>query len=263
MHPTSLKTFHGGKEIVEAQAGWPTRVERSLQVCTREFQHPLVAAELRASDLEGRRVWIDWNDETGAFYCVFADGDAAGQPIQGCVEDMDLRVFLPADGVEQGERWELPRAAMLALLLPGGEMGLNVPPGSDWVVERLPGHLWVDRVEGGMTATYAGRVQQDGVCIGRIEIVGEIETSAERHAGPDKQGLWTAMEYRVKTHYELRGEFLWDLDAGCMRSLRLTGPCAVEKSLTTAFDWMGMANVTREDLDLEGTSTFTAELIRE
>jgi hypothetical protein len=71
------------------------------------------------------------------------------------------------------------------------------------------------------------------------------------------------MEYRVKTNYELRGELLWDLEAGCMRSLRLSGPCAVEKSLTTAFDWMGMANVRREELDLEGISEFTAELIRE
>jgi hypothetical protein len=293
MQPTRRRFFHDGHEIVgrdpilvgpfdtvfehqqrsvtdeilEECAGQPMRVARSLgmlEVGTGSMGELMFRGpEPHTSALEGRHVLLEWSDETNGFSCTFIDGPTAGEPVLDCVEDMDLRGFLPTGEVEPGDRWELQRAALQALLCPGGELGLTVPPGPDWAVERLPSHLWIDQLEGHLTATFSGSHQQEGERLGKVDLAGEITTSALRKAGPDEQGLWTAMDYRVRTRYELRGELLWDLEGRCLRSLRLEGPCKVEKSLRTEFDWMGMPNVTQEELELEGTSTFVAQLVRE
>ena len=229
-----------------------------MDVDAEEIPYRMFGVPPDLSPHQGRSIRFDLDDDRGAFAVTFDGGEHSGDSVEGFVADMDLRTFLPDGEVAEGDSWSLAEGALSSIVAPGGPMGIDMPPGPVWVVDRIPAHLWVDELEGRLTATHAGVIETEGVRLARVRVAGTIETRSSRQAGPDRDGLWTRMEYAARARYELAGELLWDLEVGGMRSLELSGPCEVEKSLRTTFDWMGMENEDLEELELEGKSTFTA-----
>src|SRR5262245_16190432 len=80
------------------------------------------------SALEGQSVLFTWNEDSGEFERAFAEGsagdDALLEPLE---EDMDLRRFLPAKGVAEGDSWEIEVGAFDCVIDPGGDLALKDP----------------------------------------------------------------------------------------------------------------------------------------
>jgi len=170
------------------------------------------------SDLEGRSVSFELGlDEQGEYAVDWERNPGEDELLDDLVEDMDLRAFLPAGEVEEGDAWDVPVSAWRLLSRPGG-----VEPVADdrsEIEERLARELR-ENLEGEIGARFLGRREVDGATVAVVAL--EVALASEARV-PVPTGDEAEVHQALRRTEELEGELLWDLDGGHLHSLELSG----------------------------------------
>jgi len=221
-------TFVVSDRIVEADDGRPLVLERAFDSIASQASEEVtmdgdatVKQGTASSPYEGSEVRFTWDQDGEEYEAVSADD---GEPIEGLLEDMDLRAYLPAEEVEVGDTWTLEADALAGLLRPGGDLGL------EWEGDELRGSHREDAdMSGQITARFAG-IQDDGLAL--VEVTGEVRTHDELAGDlehiPIVDGTATITS---STTFVLDGRLFWNVEAGHLDSLELEADMSVE-SLT-------------------------------
>lgn len=240
-----IKIEHGENYVVtdafEAVAGGrPVRLRRTFDELGGRESSSFSSEEGDSSDssdyesaLEGKTVVFTWNDESEAFDAAFAPGVEGDRELLADLdEDMDLRRFLPAGPISEGESWSIDPLAFAAVLDPGGDLGLEIesaeeaePDAGDSDKEaQLRANL-----AGTIRATFTGTREEDGARAAVIALACENSTWAESpiDAGEIQEGAKGTD--RIEARFHLEGELRWDLVHGHALSFELSG----ENGLTT------------------------------
>ena len=172
-----------------------------------------------SSELEDRVVAFVWDEDEGEYSVAFDDdGEEDGELLEGLVEDMDLRLFLPGEEVGEDDSWDVDVAAFRRINTPGG---VNlVDEGSEDPERELEFERALDRgVDGELTATFRGLRDEAGRRVAVIAIEAEIETEAEQPQDRDDREVIVI----VSLSYDMQGELLWDMQGGHLFSFELSG----------------------------------------
>lgn len=189
-------------------------------------------SEEEICDLVGETVEFEWDEDEESFV-VSADEDTevdAGQ-FELLKEDMDLRAFLPEDEVEVDDTWELSTPAYLALVWPGGVMQ---PHAEGEEIDQLQLQMALELIDGvdfEGSATLTELREEDDQVIAVISYELEVTSSGEIEVEPDEDSEGGAVILQRGLERTLKGEILWDIEAG--HALSLEGQADSEMISTT------------------------------
>lgn len=239
---------------VEVADGQPQRLERSFEVISSKTassgstpagdQESNIELE---SELEGSKVVFNFED--GEYKAAFAEGTKGDEKLlDGLVEDIDLRGFLAAGEMDEGETWKIAGEAVKALLLPGGDLKLRPAEGSESMagMESMnfsPSDM-LSELEGTFSATFTGTRKENGVQVAVIRLA--LDGSSANDLTARMQEMMESAEDEraraVKTtafdgewEYEAEGELLWNLEAGHVHGLTLSGELRLIMDVTMGF----------------------------
>ncbi len=189
------------------------------------------------SDLEGTSVVFTW-DEEGSDYEVAFEGDEKGDEslLEGLVENMDLRGFLPTSEVAEGDTWSIPPEAVKAALAPSGDVKLRPVGDSNPMsgMDQFSQNDLIGDLGGTFEATYAGTRDEEGTRVAVIKLKIEARSAqdmTERMAGMKEEmaeNMPEGIDFEISTmdmEYELEaeGELLWALETNLASGLHLSG----------------------------------------
>jgi hypothetical protein len=206
----------------------------------------------RESALEGKTVVFTWSDESDAFATAFKGEDGDRELLDGLVEDTDLRVFLPAKSVAEGDTWEVEAKAFNALSFPGGELSLVATEEEDDPLDR--GQLR-ENVEGQISAKYAGKREVDGRELDVIALKLSIRTHADDE-GDIEDGPHRSRKFAIE--HELEGELLWSSELGRAHSLAVEGRSEIAMTEELTFDTDEGDVALKQEFAFAGTTRFAA-----
>jgi hypothetical protein len=172
------------------------------------------------SELEGATVVFRWDSDEDEYAIEFEDGEGDTDLLAELEEDMDLRGFLPADEVSEGEAWDVPTAAWVALQNPGGNLHLEGE--SDTDEEREMSKSLRDNWETELRAEYKGQRDVDGTTLGVIRVTGEASTSGELDLESHVRGVAVSVDVEL--------ELLWNPARGLMHSLSGTSEVEIRQT---------------------------------
>jgi hypothetical protein len=208
-------------EILEMGEGQPTRLKRKFEDLGGEILGSSYPAGVRrrSSSLEGRTVVFTWSADEREYEAKLEHAPDRDSRLQGLVEDLDLRGFLPGTCVEEDDRWSADPNSVGALFLPGGDLGLSASDGDP--VQRLAAAFSRD-LDGWVQATYRGQREEDGVEVEHVDLAAKLEARFADLSGDEEGSL----------KLELQGILYWHVAAGHVAFLELSGPIRVELRLT-------------------------------
>jgi hypothetical protein len=205
----------------------PVRIVRTYDVIEKSAEETATtpdgerASTLKeASDLAGRAVVFDWDDESGAYKCSFEDGaesTSGDTPLEMLVADMDLQGFLPSKAVSVGDQWPVPfEAIRYGFLRPGGRLEFRDEEGRrhSGKERALSDAAWKG-LEGECTASVKAFRDEDDTRLCVIHLEGTFSTSAELES---EDGSATA---GMKHSEKFEGELLWDVRAHRAHSMSI------------------------------------------
>ncbi len=171
------------------------------------------------SDLQGRTVRFVRAEDEDDFEVEGYEEEIDEDLLDGLIEDMDLRAFLPDHEVEEGDTWEVSPAAYLAYMWPGGNLDFYMEDeGEVDETSAEIGELLYESMDGEATVTYAGTRDEDGVRVAVLELEIEVEAEAEVEVEEPAPGTQTIRLFR-----SVSGELLWNLEGGHLHSLHVDG----------------------------------------
>lgn len=222
------------------------------------------------SELEGATVRFDWNDDADEYEVAFDEKGGDEDLLEGLVEDMDLRAFLPPADVEEGDTWQVDLEALSTVIAPGGDLVL-LPDDAEMDLDEMKeledlfsGQFddFGELLEGECTCVLSGIREEDGRKLAEIDIDLEVRADIDL-SDMILQALELigeelgeeAPEIDLETadlsiEIDGTGVLLWDLEAGRASSLDLTGEAifSIDLSVSAEMDGEG------------GSAEFYAEL---
>jgi hypothetical protein len=199
--------------------------------------------------------------------------------LEGLLIEADLLGFLPGKDVSKGDSWDVDGPAFVRLLIPGGSSALELESGGDefslemTVVGLDP--LFLSQLEQTLgevkfceaTATFSGEREVDGVRMAVLELDVELEATCdvsdvmgkmlEDLPGDEVFAELTSCDTLVAI--EAMGEMLWNLDAGHVHALELTGDLRIELDRSVEVDSNGQLIEVDLTLELEGSLAVTLQ----
>jgi len=282
MTVNGVTTFEVEDTYSKVADGRPTMLTRSFDTLTGssevameldimgEIQNQDMSMEM-SSVLEGESVEFVWNEEEEAHDVVLPDGSALEEEdVEGLVEDMDYRVLLPEDEVDEGDEWEVPLEALHTILAPGGDTKL-IPE----EMEEMGGFggggemgsssdYFNEDVEGEFTATFDGmRKTDDGeVAVikftfelsNAIDLTDQTRESLEDSELPEGVGEMEVEHVDIEIAYEGEGELTWNLDAGHFHTFEASG------DFEMLLDQGMIINAMGQEMSIEQTMEFSGSL---
>jgi len=195
--------------------------------------------EENTSELEGHTVLFEWNDEDKKYAVAFAEAEADEELLEGLEEDMDLRGYLPAGEVEEGDSWELDASDAKGLVTFGGDLVIWPDMEEEDAVDKAFEGAFED-LDGTITCTYLGdkQVQGRSLAIIEIEIEGKGFVEAEGDTGS------------VAATLQLDGHLEWYLDAGHFSSIELDGE--MECTISEKTEGVSVLFTMRSEMSISG-----------
>jgi hypothetical protein len=192
-----------------------------------------------SSPLAATKVEFTRAEDGEATKAAFAGegGDAA--LLEGLVEDLDLRAFLPDEDMGVEDNWEIASERLARVLAPGGALHLNPDaggvPASDALdpLEIVGAALFAlaesaTELEGDVTVEWTETQQIDGRSLAVLEIDWDsrskgvlAERAAEMLAAAGASTDRTDVAVNVRLACEGEGKLLWDLTARHAHSFEL------------------------------------------
>ncbi|MAE29854.1 MAG: hypothetical protein QF724_11550 [Planctomycetota bacterium] len=228
-----------------------------------------------SSELEGLTVEFTWDAEEEEYTKEFPDGDGDDDLLEGLFEDMDLRVLLPDDEVSKGDEWEIDPSDLKSILAPGGDLALEPEEMEDGGMSMGPSpggmdfsEMFGDLLEGEATATFEGTREVDGLEVGVITLVVEIDSAndmtdmLEDMVGSEElpEGMEMSFDRMdVEIELEAEGTLYWDVSGGHVHSFDLSGELALMIDMAMTMDIPGQGEMTVENT-MEMSGTMSQEL---
>lgn len=259
--------------------GRPTEIERTFDELGQENTDSAGDEELHTeleSDLQGRTVRFQWDEDEGRYAVESADdGDALDEGIaRWLAEDMDLRLVLPGKEVEVGDEWEVDPRLYLAFMWPGGLLDFHAEGEEPSDEERALSGQTIENLEGSGTARLEELREEDGVRVAVLHVELEITTGSQHvlpAVDPDEveEGEYPRPEITVEVELErsLEGTILWDLEHGHALSAELE--CKASRLHTEKWTVTGEREGEEISADaeqsrrFEGTIHYSARIERE
>ena len=257
--------------MADGQPGQLERVYESLGNTTSTSQSNQFTGSMdmdipSSSELEGETVLFTWDADEEAYVASYPeDADGDEELLEGLEEDADLRGFLPADAVSEGDTWEIDPDYLVHLMAPGGDlkllpedvegMGPMGDPTSELGFQEMLGDI-----EGEVACEYKGT--EDGMAV--IAVTMEITSTndltdmiREQMAGADLPAEagdidFTAMD--VEMAIEGEGTLLWNARAGHFASFEFSAD--MEQVMDMGMSMSGPFG----DMEMEHTITMSGNL---
>ena len=168
-------------QYVAVEGGRPTKLKRTFDALSSTTHvsgsNPMAGPTDKdialESELEGLAVVFSWDADSSSYDVAF-DGEKQGDEalLEGLEEDLDLRNFLPSSEVSKGDTWEIPAAAIKAVLAPGGNLKLLPSDDSDSSsgAEQFSPNDMIGDLEGEFVGTLGDTREEDGVKVAVIQI---------------------------------------------------------------------------------------------
>lgn len=222
------------------------------------------------SDLEGKSVLFTLDGDE--YSATFADDEKGDEELlEGLVEDIDLRGFLPSKEVAEDDSWKVEAAAVKALLVPGGDLKLKPAEGADMPgLESMnfsPSDM-LSELEGTFEATFKGTRKEGDVTVAVIAVA--IDCSSANDLTERMQSMTDAMDDQLpegasmkvtafdgEYEYEAEGELLWNLESGHLHALQLSGELRMIMDVSMSMSMQGMDNDMELSQTYAGSQTLT------
>jgi len=189
------------------------------------------------SALEGKTVVFSWDDDNEGYTKGFEQGGDEDL-LKGLAEDMDLRVFLPEDEVQEGDKWKIEPNGLIDILFPGGDFAFTMEsdgdeppmPAMDPKNSPYPREWFTGQIEGDLTAKYVGTCEVDDIKVAVIEITVKIIAARDMTDFLSRtildeeapEGMSMSVDHMaVDTTLDGTGRLLWDLGGGHLHTLEL------------------------------------------
>ena len=234
--------------------GRPEVLARTFDAIRTDFEFEVSAAGESEGDgaevegaLEGTTVVFTWDEEEGAMVASYEDEEGDAELLDGLVEDMDLRVFLPEDDVEDGDTWQVAPRNLSTVVMPGGSLDPSdedMDPEAEEMMALFEGRfedLMSSVLDGEVTCTYRGEREEDGKNLAVIEVAVEIDSSTDLsqlisdvldevdEEMPEDLEFDTA---DLTLELEGEGTLLWDTAAGRFHSFQCSSDVSVGLELS-------------------------------
>ncbi|TDJ65863.1 MAG: hypothetical protein E2O39_17405 [Planctomycetota bacterium] len=173
------------------------------------------------SGLEDRTVVFTWDDDDAEYEVRWTGGDGDDALLLGLVADVDLRALLPDEAVAIGDSWEVSWDGHGLLLEPGGDLHVELEGEN---LEAFEHPEDGETMDGSAFLRLVAVEAEEGARIAVIEIEGRFTVSAEGPGDLDDVPVADGDATVATTlAVEFEGELRWDLAAGMLRSLEVTG----------------------------------------
>ncbi len=259
--------------------GMPVRLLRTFETISNESETD-VSMEMMGesqdfsmkakgtSQLEGTTVAFTLED--GEYTKTFHEGEGDDELLEGLMEDMDLRVFLPEGDVSEGDSWDVDVSLLRAYLFPGGNLALEIEnvgeespvPGMDPASQPQTHEIWGE-TEGEVTATFSGTRDADGVTVAVIDIELDISTARdiselmrERIGDIVPDGVeMDISSVDMEITIEGTGQLLWNMAGGHLHSFEMSGETTTTSDSAMEMDMGGQSMSIEESTQASGTFT--------
>ena len=222
-----------------------------------------------SSQLEGKTVIFTWNAENGEYDLAFEEGsDGEASLLEGLAVDTDLSGLLPDKEVAVDDTWEIDPDAVRTLFAPGGSLKLIAENFDELGMGNSPqpsADQFLGDMEGEVSGTYMGTRDEDGVKVGVIhlkiaftsakdltEFMKEMMSEVEAPGGEDLNMEVEAFD--MEFAFEGEGDLLWNIEAGVIHSIEVTGE--VEQTVDMAMN-LAMAGM---EMSMENTMVMAGSL---
>lgn len=269
-------------ELVELGDGRPKLLRRhfdklgsSGSYAMEMMGNPNERSMTGSSGLEGKTVQFTWDPDDSSYTLAFHESDGEAELLEGLEEDLDLRKFLPAAEVAEGDTWQLEPEVLRSVLHPGGD--LRIRPNLDADEREAMGSMGLgmesfqdmssmlgESVEGSVTAEYKGSREVDGVTVGEIHLVFKLksandatETMREMLANvPEEMGQIEIDHMDVELTYEGQATLMWDIAGGHAHSLEMDGDMVTKQDMGMSISAQGRSANIEVNTGLSGSMTF-------
>jgi len=256
----------------EVGDGRPTKLVRTFDEIGAQTamtgSHPMMGEMSQesegTSELEGLSVVFTWDADEEEYSVAFAD-DSSGDDelLEGLEEALDMRAVLPDGEVAEGDSWEVDPQVIRTLLAPGGSTKVELESdGEGGMGGPQPSpNEFLGELEGEVTAQFTGtRAADDGRNVGAISLT--IEVSSARDMAdfmadmmedmPEQPGMemeFNSMDYEFT--FEGEGVLLWDLEAGVLHSMEISGEVSQTVDTSMSISAQG------RDMEMEQSMSFS------
>ena len=261
---------------LEVDDGMPTRlartyadVERTIVIDVmedgREEDH---VEDSFTTDLEGEGVAWTWDEDEERHRAAWLDEDTSlsDDLLEGLVFDFDALALLPQGDVEQGASWTVEAADIAPLLGLGGDLAF-APSGSEIADEMVPAVYCTTPAHAseGLTGELEATLAEFDSDRGRVAVIqlrgevlcnGDVAETANDYFDALGGGGDLFAEVELDVRLDLEGQLVWDLDAGRVASLELTGP--LDLTIRAAMEEGGMEGEVQ--IEFEGSGAWSMEV---
>ncbi len=269
--------------------GRPTKLTRSYDslggTTDISFDMPMMGGANErsmesASDLEGKTVAFTWDADAEEYTAAFEDEDADSDLLEGLAEDMDMRFLLPSGGsASEGDEWEVPGENLRHLIAPGGKLSL-LPEELDDEDGFMSGFNQgpqdpadvLGELDGGATCVFTGTREIDGKKVAVISVTIEVTTAndmtdkvleqMEDQDLPDEVSNMEVEHMDIELEVEAEGTLLWDIAAGVVYGLELSGTQTMLMDMGMSMEAEGMGSMELEQ-SFEMSGSFTLNVATE
>jgi len=237
-------------------------------------------AEKYESGLAGHEVVFTWDEEKHESVAAFAEGETGEEYLlRGLEEDMDLRALLPAGEVKVGDEWDVDIAEFAKVNAPGGnlgikpkaekgEEGMGMMPGMDNFGDMAS--MLGDTFDGEAKGEYKGTREVDGVTVGVIHLTVKMKSSNDmselvKKAVPElPEGVGKLDIDHVDVDADIEGEgtLLWNLAAGHVQSLELSGKMKMAMETGLSISAQGRDMNMEQSMSMSGTISNTLSVTK-
>lgn len=249
----------------EVKDGRPMQVTRLFNTVNADLEAGDGQSKSESDDdLVGTTLTFQWNEETGEYDLSADDEDLDLNEITHGGEDMDLRDFLPAGDVSDGDSWRLEGKKLTSVLWPG----LNWARLQEGATERMAEteipaeleELMADLVKKAtVECTYAGTRETDGADMQVITLGGEMEHDMEVGEmilelirASNDGNVDMDLEANLEIAAQLTGELLWDPAAGHFASCEMDIEIALLSTMEGEADVQGNPMEASAEVEVSG-----------
>lgn len=196
---------------------------------------PISEEENKSSELEGQTVMFSWDDEEEEWSMAFAeDSEGDEELLEGLEAEVFFLGLLPESEVDEGDTWEIEPRAFLEATNPGGDMPWDEDEEEDEEGGDTEEQM-LDNLEGTVTAEFVGLAEEDGAELATIRftasLTSEFDEEEEQSEETGEMGMEVEAVTTMSFEIELEGEMIWDMGAGRIRSLSLSGPIRLDQDM--------------------------------
>lgn len=255
-------------EYVSVEDGRPTVLHRTFEEINGSFETgDGESGDEDFEDMLGKTVRFEWDDSAGEYTVSTDDEDVDEDDLAMLAEDLDMRILLPGRAVSEGDSWKLGWEELNTLAMPGFDLEKAIERDADF--EDMPFDVaeQFDELFGdsGLTCTYEGMRDVDGVSVGVIALSSEFEgtldltdvlLTAMEESG-DMEGMSPDLEVVFDLSMEIEGELLWNPRAGHAHSMAFEAEFAVNIVGSMYMDMQGMG-----EFDMGGEAEMSGAVSR-